>query len=136
MLLRAETLSDGMAVCPGGLTDMDVPTVEFEDGNGRVLMSADVSGGEQLLDVCDSYLAPVAFSCRAGRCGTCSVRVVAGQGILEKPGPTESALLSRLALPPDFRLSCQARLGHRPGTVRVSVGGQPSPCNAAVISAK
>lgn len=99
-----------------------MPTVEFEDESGRVVASTQIPGEQQLLDVCDDLLAPVAFGCRAGRCGTCRVRVVAGSELLEEPGREECELLSYLALPRGYRLSCQVRLKRCEGTVRLTVG--------------
>ncbi|MBF0454094.1 MAG: 2Fe-2S iron-sulfur cluster binding domain-containing protein [Magnetococcales bacterium] len=42
-----------------------------------------------------------------GRCTTCRVRVVEGEGEIPERNPTESAALSRIAAPAGVRLACQ-----------------------------
>jgi ferredoxin-NAD(P)+ reductase (naphthalene dioxygenase ferredoxin-specific) len=45
---------------------------------GRTL---DVRAGENLLDALRAHLIPISYSCMAGRCGTCSCRLVAGRAV-------------------------------------------------------
>ncbi len=42
-------------------------------------------------------------------CGTCAVRIVAGDAWLSPIGPREAERLSIRGLPADYRLACQAR---------------------------
>ncbi len=47
-----------------------------------------------------------------GRCSTCRVRVISGDGPLPPPNAAEARVLSRLNATPDVRLACQLRPTH------------------------
>jgi ferredoxin len=76
--------------------------------------------GGALLDLCDEARAPVAFSCRSARCGTCRVEVLAGLDALAPPDEEERERLAKLEAPPGVRLACRAvvRPGAGPLTLR------------------
>jgi ferredoxin len=78
---------------------------------------AQARSGEALRDLCDDTRAPVPFSCRSGRCGTCFVEVLEGAEHLSPVGEDESEVLVTLGVavePPEgdprptYRLACQA----------------------------
>lgn len=78
--------------------------------------TVETDGGD-LLDICDQYLAPVAFSCRSASCGTCHIEVSEGEELLEPPLAPERELLELLGDLPKHRLACQARVKDAPGTI-------------------
>lgn len=78
-----------------------------------------VEGDGRLLDVCDETRAPVAFSCRGARCGTCCLDVIAGAELLEPAAEDEIETLAVVAAPRGARLACQVVVRRGPGLVRL-----------------
>lgn len=72
--------------------------------------------GDAVRDLCDDARAPVPFSCRSGRCGTCYVEVLEGADLLAPVGEDERLVLDTLRAEdandprPRHRLACQARV--------------------------
>ncbi len=65
-------------------------------------------GGLRVLDVCDDHSATqVPYSCRSANCGTCRVRVLAGDELFAPPGEDELAVLDLFGNLPAERLACQ-----------------------------
>jgi ferredoxin len=104
-----------------------MPTIEFESEHhvwsGRSPLGRDVTlktgAGVRLLDVCDDAHAPVRFSCRSARCGTCRVEVLVGRALLAPPAQDEEELLELLAAPRTQRLACQAVVRASEGLIRL-----------------
>ncbi|WP_435279879.1 2Fe-2S iron-sulfur cluster-binding protein [Streptomyces sp. 1222.5] len=63
--------------------------------------------GSRLLNVSTEHNLPVVFGCKAGRCGSCLVQVLAGSSNLSAPTARESRILDVLDSEPDWRLACQ-----------------------------
>lgn len=64
--------------------------------------------GPTLLELSRMNDVPHAGLCGGrGRCGTCRVRVIAGQDALPQQSPIEMDTLTRIAAPPAVRLACQ-----------------------------
>ena len=69
--------------------------------------------GFSILEASRQERIPHASACGGrGRCSTCRVRILSGDGALPPPGPTEARVLSRLNAAPDVRLACQLRPLH------------------------
>ena len=81
---------------------------EFAVDIGGVTVYA--QDGESLIELCDSNVVPLRFSCRAGSCGTCMIRVVEGMENLSEMTGNEFVLLPELTDDPDARLACQVSL--------------------------
>jgi ferredoxin len=97
-----------------------VPLVVFESV-GEPPLEVDAPEGGRLLDLCDERRAPVPFSCRSARCGTCRLRVLEGAEILEPPAELEADLLRLMGDDPArHRLACQAFVRRGTGRLRVS----------------
>ena len=96
-----------------------MPVVVFEASDApSVEVSA--TAGARLVDLCDERNAPVPFSCRSARCGTCRIDVVEGAQLLEPPRDEELDILDIFGDDPARRrLCCQARVGAGEGTIRV-----------------
>ncbi|HHH29644.1 MAG TPA: (2Fe-2S)-binding protein [Polyangiaceae bacterium] len=86
--------------------------------------------GDAIRDLCDDARAPVPFSCRSGRCGTCYVEVVEGAELLSPVDEDERLVLDTLRanatdMPrPRHRLACQACVdpaAGEPGRIRLRV---------------
>lgn len=75
----------------------DGPTVALVPG--RTLLETSRANGVPHASVCGGR----------ARCGTCQVRVRAGQENLPKPGFAERAVLKSIEAPEDIRLACQLR---------------------------
>ena len=63
--------------------------------------------GTPLQAIADAAGADLTFGCRSGSCGTCRIRVLAGQEHCSHMGPEERDFLQGLDAPPDHRLACQ-----------------------------
>lgn len=63
--------------------------------------------GDRLIDLCDWHATALRFSCRAGSCGTCEVRVLEGLDHLSVPTENERIVLSHRQGDSAFRLACQ-----------------------------
>lgn len=94
---------------------------------GRSIV-VEARAGEALRDLCDDTRAPVPFSCRSGRCGTCFVEVLEGAEHLNAVGEDEELVLDTLGVAievpdprPDHRLACQAVVEVSAGVVRLRV---------------
>jgi ferredoxin len=96
-----------------------MPTIEFEGSGMAGEKTAEVPEGGELLDICDSVLAPVAFSCRSASCGTCHIEILQGEDLLDPPGEEEQDLLDLLDGPANGRLACQAKVKPGPGLIRI-----------------
>lgn len=84
--------------------------IDFEDADGRHVLSADADPTDRLIDVCDSCRTPIEFSCRSGTCGTCRIEVREGAEFLEAPRADEIETLESFDAPPSHRLACRVRL--------------------------
>lgn len=79
-------------------------------------VSVQARPGDAVRDLCDDANAPVPFSCRSGRCGTCYVEVIEGGDQLAPVGEDERLVLDTLRAEeandprPRHRLACQARV--------------------------
>lgn len=96
-----------------------MPTIEFEGAGIASDKIVEVPEGGDLLDICDKFMAPIAFSCRSASCGTCHIEVYEGGECLEKPNDEEADLLDILDGPPKSRLACQARVRPGPGFIKI-----------------
>jgi len=63
--------------------------------------------GTSLQAIADASGADITFGCRNGSCGTCRVRILAGQEHCSAPGPEERDFLRGMEAPPGQRLACQ-----------------------------
>ena len=78
----------------------------------------DVEPGANLLDALRNAQVPVSYSCRAGRCGTCRCRVLAGD-VLDSGGAQQNPLDGH-----DFSvLACQTYLTE-PCTIEIPEPGR------------
>lgn len=75
---------------------------------GDVLVHA--HEGQRLIELCDAHVTPLQFSCRAGACGTCLLRVVDGMSNLSAMTENEAILLPALTEDPTARLGCQLQV--------------------------
>ena len=92
--------------------------VELDCGDETVRLA----GAEgRLLDHCDEVSAPLVFSCRAGNCGICRVRVEAGAELLVPASDDERLILDAAHASPGERLACQIVLRDTDGFVRLAV---------------
>jgi len=66
--------------------------------------------GTALQDIADASGADITFGCRSGSCGTCRIRILAGQEHCSAMTPEERDFLQGLEAPPDHRLACQVRV--------------------------
>lgn len=65
-----------------------------------------------LLDTALAQLQPVAYKCRKGSCGKCTVQIQAGSHLLQSPTRAEQEKLDE-ALKQGYRLACQACIVNR-----------------------
>jgi ferredoxin len=101
-----------------------VPLVVFESA-GQPPLEVDAPEGGRLLDLCDERSAPVPFSCRSARCGTCRLHVLEGADLLEPPADLEADLLRLMGDDPArHRLACQALVRSGAGRLRVSASSE------------
>jgi ferredoxin len=84
-----------------------MPKLTFHQQN----RSLHVKEGTELcrLPYLDSTV-PLKFGCRQGQCGTCVIKVIAGEENLSPQTKQEQATLSRLQLHENYRLACQCAL--------------------------
>lgn len=83
----------------------------------------ELGGTGTLMAQCLQAGLPVASSCSGrGACAKCAVEVVAGADALQPADPREQLVLLREGLGEGVRLSCQARLRARGGTVIIRTG--------------
>jgi ferredoxin len=78
----------------------------------------------RLVDACDDARAPVGFSCRSARCGTCLVDVLGGRDLLAPAAAEELETLAFLGAEPGQRLACQVVVLRGPGRVRLRWAGE------------
>lgn len=97
-----------------------MPDIEFMGNRIGAPRRVEAPEGGALAEICDRYLAPIAFSCRSASCGTCHIRVLLGAEHLEPPEANELELLEILDGPNGSRLACQARVKGGPGLLRVA----------------
>lgn len=93
--------------------------VVFEAGPGGPALETAAPAGARLLDVCDAAAAPVPFSCRDARCGSCLIEVLAGLELLEAPELDELETLRSIGARAAQRLACQARFAMASGLLRL-----------------
>ncbi len=93
----------------------------------------DVQGGETLLDALERHGYQPDFSCRAGGCGTCQLRMLAGR-VTPEAGDAGHTL-TRAERAAGYVLSCSAR---PVGDVTLSLAGvpAPSPSKRAAVAAQ
>ncbi|MDP6962699.1 MAG: 2Fe-2S iron-sulfur cluster-binding protein [Planctomycetota bacterium] len=65
-------------------------------------------GSGSLLDICYDNDLPVTFGCQSGKCGICTVKVVAGD--LAEASKVEQSILEGFDCEPQVRLACQAHV--------------------------
>ncbi|MEP0962455.1 MAG: 2Fe-2S iron-sulfur cluster-binding protein [Roseobacter sp.] len=95
---------------------------------GRRRASFEASSGLTLLEMVRENNLPHANVCRGrGRCGTCRVKVLAGETTLSPPGEIERKVLARWRAGPTERLACQ--LKPKPGQLVVERVIQPDYSN-------
>ncbi|BAQ44042.1 MULTISPECIES: adenylate/guanylate cyclase domain-containing protein [Methylobacterium] len=76
--------------------------------------------GPTLLEISRANRVPHVSVCGGrGRCSTCRVLVVGGEGHLSPPGAQESAALRAIGAPANVRLACQAKPGGDVAVVRI-----------------
>lgn len=97
--------------------------IDFEDGDGRHVLSADADPTDRLIDVCDACRPPIEFACRAGSCGTCRIEVREGAEFLEVPDADERETLDFFDSPPTHRLACRVRMRGVGGRLRLRWAG-------------
>lgn len=105
----------------------EIELAESAAGPARTLIAGERA---RLLDLCDEARAPVRFGCRAARCTTCRVEVLAGAAELEPPGREEAELLAATGAPPGVRLACQVVVRAGPGRVHLRWLGPVDPARA------
>ena len=66
--------------------------------------------GTPLQAIADAAGADLTFGCRSGSCGTCRIRVLAGQEHCSPMTPEERDFLRGMDAPDDHRLACQVRV--------------------------
>ncbi|MEO1086622.1 MAG: protein kinase, partial [Acidobacteriota bacterium] len=82
----------------------------LNESGGTRRLSARPERSQTLLDVALEAGIPHFHECGGrGRCSTCRVRVVRGEGLLPR-GRAEGRIAGRLGWQPDIRLACQARV--------------------------
>lgn len=86
----------------------------------------DVAPGETLLEAVERYGYQPQFSCRAGSCGTCRLRLLAGQ--VRQSGGDAHRVLSQREQAAGYVLSC---VSQPIGEVTLSLAGVPAPALAA-----
>lgn len=96
-----------------------MPTIQFEASPIGEPKTVEVPQGGPLVDICDEYYAPVAFSCRSASCATCHIEVLAGEELLEPANEAERDLLDIISAPEHTRLACQAEVRPGPGVLRI-----------------
>ncbi len=81
---------------------------------------ADVPEGGALVDLCDTFDAPIPFSCRSASCGTCRIVILEGANLLAEAEEEELQVLDAFGqAPPHRRLACQAKMVAGAGIVKV-----------------
>ncbi|WP_279358136.1 adenylate/guanylate cyclase domain-containing protein [Methylobacterium indicum] len=76
--------------------------------------------GPTLLEISRANRVPHVSVCGGrGRCSTCRVLVVGGEGHLSPPGPQESAALRAIGAPANVRLACQAKPSGEVAVMRI-----------------
>lgn len=98
-----------------------MPTIIIEAPTGTMRVEAE--GDEALIDICDEVMAPIPFSCRSATCGTCGVRIVEGQELVDPPGGTERMLRDQCGRD-GRRFACALRVRPGRGTLRLRVCGR------------
>lgn len=84
-----------------------------------------VPAGERLVDLVDEQPGlSLPFACRAANCGTCLVRVRAGEALVEPPGEWERVVLERVGADEHTRLGCQLRINNDTDSERAT-GAEP-----------
>lgn len=74
-------------------------------------IESSVEGEElSLLETFEAAGIPLAYGCREGSCGSCLVKVCAGEELLTPPTPMEMDTLSRVEDPASKRLACRAKI--------------------------
>jgi len=96
-----------------------MPKVEFSQSPAGPARTVTAGRRVRLLDLCDEARAPVQFGCRAARCTTCRIEILAGAALLDPPAPDEAELLRSIDAPDAVRLACQAVVNDGPGTLRL-----------------
>lgn len=104
-----------------------MPVVELAESPAGPAKVAPAPERARLLDICDELRAPVRFGCRAARCTTCRVEVLAGGSLLAPPGPEEAELLLAIGAPAAIRLACQVVIEAGDGRVRLRWLGPAQP---------
>jgi NADPH-dependent 2,4-dienoyl-CoA reductase/sulfur reductase-like enzyme/ferredoxin len=82
------------------------PVVSIEPEGKRIV----VEKNRTLLEIIESNNLPIEAGCRMGLCGADPVCIHAGMDKLSKIGDAERATLERLALAPNTRMACMARV--------------------------
>lgn len=83
-------------------------TLHFEPASVTVVLPLPAHDGLRVLDVCDDHAETLLpYSCRSANCGTCRVRVIAGDELFAPPGEDELAVLDLFGNLPRERLACQ-----------------------------
>jgi 2Fe-2S ferredoxin len=84
-----------------------MPTVRFV----KTYPALEVEAGTLLMEALLKAGLPVASSCHGdGICGKCRVQIIAGAENLTKIDTVETLVRERLKVPPEYRISCQARV--------------------------
>jgi len=81
-----------------------------DDNANGVACTMHARAGELLVDACDTYRAPIEFSCRAACCSTCRMRVVSGSDHLAAPLEMEQELIQASGGDALVRYCCAARI--------------------------
>lgn len=85
-----------------------MPRIRLEHAEGDCVFDLPRDGN--VLEAAIAAAAPLGYTCKAGRCCQCQVKVLAGAGQLSPPTAAEHARLGHDKLKRSWRLACQARV--------------------------
>lgn len=83
-------------------------------------LAINVKPGKTIQDIVEASGSALPFGCRDGECGTCIVSVESGMEFLSDVTEKEKAVMKMLnEANPKARLSCQMKITHPNGLVRI-----------------
>jgi ferredoxin len=106
-MIRVRVLKDGVEIAS---VELDPATGAVKGGGDGLddLFGTSAPQGRSLLDHLEDLKVRLPFGCRAGSCGTCRVKVLAGAAALETPAPIEEDTVEGFSFGADVRLACRA----------------------------
>jgi ferredoxin len=83
-------------------------------------LAINVKPGKTIQDIVEASGSALPFGCRDGECGTCIVTIESGMEFLSDVTDKEKAVMKMLnEANPKARLSCQMKIAHPNGLVRL-----------------